>query len=72
MWSVRIKEEVYVKYPGGALFVGPVWAGNSHFPDFTNPKARSWWASQFEALAKVGGGGRLERHERAGDPERGR
>ncbi len=49
-----VKEEVYVKYPGGALFVGPVWAGNSHFPDFTNPKARSWWASQFEALAKVG------------------
>ncbi len=45
---------MYVKYPGGALFVGPVWAGNSHFPDFTNPKARSWWASQFEALEKVG------------------
>ncbi|MHB8626616.1 MAG: glycoside hydrolase family 31 protein [Aggregatilineales bacterium] len=49
-----LKEDVFVKYPGGKPFTGPVWAGVSHFPDFTDPKARAWWAAQFESLAKIG------------------
>ncbi len=46
----------FIKYPGakGKPFVGPVWAGDSHFPDFTDPHARAWWAAQFESFAKIG------------------
>lgn len=49
-----LREEVFVTYPNGKPFVGPAWAGSSHFPDFTNPKTRAWWAAQFETLAKIG------------------
>lgn len=41
-------------YPDGRLFVAPVWAGDSAFPDFTNPTVREWWAGQVENLLKVG------------------
>ncbi len=49
-----IKSGVFVTYPDGRLFSGPAWAGKSHFPDFTNATTRSWWAAQFESLAKIG------------------
>ena len=52
-----IREDVFVRYPNGRPFQGPVWAGASHFPDFSNPKTRAWWASLFEPLAKIGVGG---------------
>lgn len=29
---------------------GKVWPGNCYFPDFTNPKARKWWAGLFREL----------------------
>jgi len=49
-----LKDGIYVKYPNGTPFVGPVWPGSAHFPDFTSPGARAWWSAQFEALAKIG------------------
>ncbi len=52
--QIGLRENVFVTYPSGKPFVGPAWAGSSHFPDFTNPKARAWWAAQFEPLAKIG------------------
>jgi alpha-glucosidase len=36
-------EDVFVKFPDGAVYEGQVWPGWSAFPDFTNPKARAWW-----------------------------
>lgn len=45
---------IFHHYPDGDLFKAPVWAGESAFPDFTNPEARSWWAQQVtDLLAKV-------------------
>ncbi len=49
-----LAKDVYVKTPEGEPFVGPVWPGPCHFPDFTNPNARDWWADQCEAFASVG------------------
>jgi alpha-glucosidase len=49
-----LREGMFVKYPDGQPFVGPVWAGSSHFPDFTHPGTRRWWAAQFESFAKIG------------------
>ncbi|HEY9651505.1 MAG TPA: TIM-barrel domain-containing protein, partial [Coleofasciculaceae cyanobacterium] len=32
----------------------PVWPGWCVFPDFTNPKVRTWWSRQYEYLLDVG------------------
>ncbi|MDP2208352.1 MAG: glycoside hydrolase family 31 protein [Bacteroidota bacterium] len=49
-----LNEDVYVKNQDGNNFIGPVWPGDCAFPDFTNPKTRSWWGKQFESLVKMG------------------
>jgi alpha-glucosidase len=35
-----------VRMPDGEPFVGPVWPGPCHFPDFTLPACRTWWAGK--------------------------
>jgi alpha-glucosidase len=49
-----IKNDCFVKYPGGKLYTGSVWPGRCHFPDFTNPKVRDWWGHNLTALADPG------------------
>lgn len=38
----------FVKNPDGSELNRSVWAGNSAFPDFTNPKAREWFGEQYK------------------------
>lgn len=47
-------ENVFVPYPDGTLYEGEVWPGWCHFPDFTNPKARAWWAKQLKSYTDLG------------------
>jgi alpha-glucosidase len=54
VYDSGLRDGVFVKYPNGKNFVGPVLAGNSVFPDFTNPKSRAWWATQFDPLMTTG------------------
>ena len=49
-----LKNDCFVKYPDGKLYVGNVWPGRCHFPDFTNPKTREWWGKLFSALTEPG------------------
>jgi alpha-glucosidase len=49
-----IKQDCFVKYPGGQLYTGNVWPGRCHFPDFTNPKVREWWGKSFITLTPPG------------------
>ncbi|XP_061700761.1 neutral alpha-glucosidase C isoform X2 [Syngnathoides biaculeatus] len=37
----------FVKDREGKIFEGTSWAGNSHFPDFSNPHTRAWYAKCF-------------------------
>lgn len=46
--------EAFCTYPNGERVVAPVWAGRTVFPDFTNPKVRSWWSRQYAYLLDVG------------------
>jgi alpha-glucosidase len=48
------KENVFVKYPDGTDYAGQVWPGWCHFPDFTNPETRAWWAKKFKAYTDLG------------------
>jgi alpha-glucosidase len=49
-----IKNDCFIKYPGGKRYTGTVWPGRCHFPDFTNPKVREWWGKSFTALTEPG------------------
>ncbi|MCU0548215.1 MAG: glycoside hydrolase family 31 protein [Leptolyngbya sp. Prado105] len=44
----------FCTYPDGTLVTAPVWAGRKAFPDFTNPRVRSWWSRQYAYLLDVG------------------
>lgn len=48
------KNGLFVKYPNGKEYTGDVWPGNSHFPDFTNPKTRQWWGKKFSFYTNLG------------------
>lgn len=48
------QHEVFIKYPDGSNYEGQVWPGWCHFPDFTNPKTRAWWASKFKEYVGMG------------------
>jgi alpha-glucosidase len=43
-----VKNDYFAKYPNGDLYVGSVWPGRCHFPDFTKPEVRSWWGTNFK------------------------
>lgn len=45
---------VFVKNPDGTELNETVWAGNSAFPDFTDPKAREWYGTQFKTQLEEG------------------
>ncbi len=49
-----ISKDVFLKYPDGENYSGQVWPGWCHFPDFTNPKTRHWWAEQFKGYVDLG------------------
>lgn len=39
---------IFVKNPNGSNLVRRVWPGDCAFPDFTDPKARSWFGEQYK------------------------
>ena len=56
-WSVYdsgLDAGAYLEEPGGEVYVGEVWPGDSVFPDFTDPAARSWWAGHVAELVERG------------------
>ena len=49
-----VKNDIFVKYPDGTRYEGEVWPGWCHFPDFTDQKARDWWAEQLLVYSEIG------------------
>ena len=49
-----VKKNAFIKYPDGENYSGQVWPGWCHFPDFTNPMTREWWAGKFKDYAALG------------------
>jgi alpha-glucosidase len=48
------KNDAFVKNPDGAVFVGPVWPGDSVFPDFTLSRVRDWWGRLYKDFVGMG------------------
>lgn len=49
-----LKNNYFARYPGGKPYTGSVWAGRSHFPDFTKDIVRKWWGENFKTLVDNG------------------
>src|SRR5476651_2579316 len=45
---------VFAKYPDSTNYTGEVWPGWCNFPDFTNPKTRSWWGGELKKYGEDG------------------
>lgn len=48
------KQQVFCTLPDGKPVKGLVWPGWVHFPDFTNPEARSWWGEYYKRMLDDG------------------
>jgi len=44
----------FAKYPNGTNYIGSVWPGRCHFPDFTQEAVRKWWGASFNRLVDPG------------------
>lgn len=49
-----VKNNYFAIYPNGDKFIGEVWPGRCHFPDFFRKDVREWWGTAFTALTDVG------------------
>jgi alpha-glucosidase len=46
--------DYFVKNPDGSVYVGPVWPGDTVFPDFTRAAVREWWGSLYTDFVRKG------------------
>ncbi len=54
VYEEGVKNNHFCKNAAGEDFVGAVWPGRVHFPDFLNPKAREWFGEKYSVLTKLG------------------
>lgn len=49
-----LEKDFFCKKADGTPFAAGVWPGLSHFTDFLNPKARTWFGSLYKTLTDAG------------------
>jgi len=54
VYQEGIKSGYFMNYPDHIPFIGPVWPGDCHFPDFSDPQVREWWGYNQRALLEAG------------------
>lgn len=55
VYQSGVENGVFCKRMDGPLMNGNVWPGPCHFPDFTDPKTRDWWADLFPPFMRDSG-----------------
>jgi alpha-glucosidase len=48
IYKEALEKGYFCKRGDGPLMTGKVWPGECHFPDFTNPEVREWWADLYK------------------------
>lgn len=54
MFQEGTAKDYWAKNADGSTFIGPVWPGDSAFPDFSKPEVRNWWANNHDVLFDAG------------------
>ena len=55
VYKEGIAGDHFCRQADGDLYTGQVWPGPCHFPDFTKPVTRDWWAGLFKGLIEDDG-----------------
>jgi alpha-glucosidase len=50
VYKEGLENDFFCRRADGPLMRGSVWPGACHFPDYTRPEVRAWWAGLFEGL----------------------
>lgn len=54
VYEEGVEKGYFFKDKDGNDFVGAVWPGRCHFPDFLRPEVREWFGSQYKYLTDMG------------------
>lgn len=54
MYEEGIANDYYAKAPDGSVYENVVWPGDSVYPDFGNPKVRTWWGNHLDFYTNLG------------------
>lgn len=54
VYEEGVQNNYFCKNAEGKDFVGAVWPGRVHFPDFLQPEARKWFGRKYAVLTEMG------------------
>lgn len=54
VYEEGVQNNYFCKNADGGDFVGAVWPGRVHFPDFLQPEARKWFGEKYAVLTEMG------------------
>lgn len=54
VYEEGVRKHYFCKDAEGKDWVGAVWPGRVHFPDFLNPEARAWFGEKYRVLLEQG------------------
>lgn len=54
VYDEGIENGYFAKTPEGDVYVNAVWPGDAVYPDYGNPKVRSWWGDKQQYLTNLG------------------
>jgi alpha-glucosidase len=54
IYEEGIEHNYFCTRDDGSAYAAGVWPGRSHFPDFLDPKVRSWFGAKYEKLTSLG------------------
>lgn len=54
VYEEGMEEGFFAKTPEGEIYVNEVWPGDAVYPDFGNPKVRTWWGEKQKFLIDMG------------------
>ncbi|KAB2331337.1 glycoside hydrolase family 31 protein [Bacillus mesophilum] len=54
IYQEGVRNDYFCKYIEGNIYFGPVWPGNSAFPDFTSSEVRKWWGDKYQFYTEMG------------------
>ncbi|CAL5222310.1 g4654 [Coccomyxa viridis] len=52
-YDLGVQKDVFIKDVTGSPYVGQLWAGAAHYPDFLAHEAQSWWKDQIDTFSTM-------------------